>query len=236
MAIESQGVKFHRLTTVWSVRATKALVQVTATAIDSATAINFSTAGVGALNFTTDMWIRYSTDTTSVIVSAVEDITTKAMYRIKAVEATRISIYGTQAARTTDFEVQGFGSTTIDELTDFSGPSGSARIIDATPVNSTVTRIKTMMRQAGDFSLSMNYNGHLVSQKDMRADVEGYNRRSYAIVFTDETSGSSAYPSWCYFNGYCINYSLSAGVDNKVTANAIIAVDGEMRWSTKVDE
>ena len=235
MALESQGVQFHRLTTVWSARATKALVQVTTTSIDSASAINFSTTGGGALNFSPGMFIRYSTDTTSMILGAVEDITTKTMYRIKAVEATRISIYGTQAVRTTTLELQGFDSTTIDELTDFSGPSGSARIIDATPVNSTVTRIKTMMRQPGEISLSMSYDAHVGdSQKNMRSDVERYQRRAYVIIFTDSCVPTGhPYQSWCYFNGYCNNYSISVGVDSKISANAVIAIDGEVNWTTQ---
>jgi hypothetical protein len=230
MAMESQGIQFHRLST-------SAAGNVATTIINtSATCINWpaATADFVARGFTTAQWVVISTLATG---AWAEDLSTKTLYRIKTVDTTHLGIFGSiVTTKTTNMWIAGYESTTIDELTDFSGPDGSGKIIEATPIDSTVQRIKNLMRTPGQMSVSMNFNATSTSQNGMRNDAEGRNRRRYAIVFTDQSSGSSAYPSWCCFNGYCMNYSLSAAVDNKITANSIIAIDGEIDWSTKVNE
>jgi hypothetical protein len=158
------------------------------------------------------------------------------MYRAKEITATSIAIYGTQAALASTYQhIVGYGSELIGELTDFSGPSGGARIIDATPIDSTVQRIKTVMRNPGQISLSMNYEGFSYGQKEIRTDPESCKRRSYAIEFTDKGAGggSTLLHSWVNFNGYCVNYSISAAVDSKISANAVIEIDGPMNWSSQ---
>lgn len=229
MAIESHGIQFHRLVTSQSAHVDTTLINSNATCINwPDVAADFVAAG-----FTTSQWLAFTTSYGAYATN--EDLSTKTLYRIKTVDTTHIGIFGSIATtKTTNMWIAGYESTTIEEITDFSGPDGSMEIIEATPVNSTVQRIKAIRRNPGQISLSMNFDGNSIGQKNIRADVESGNRRRFAIVFTDQTSGSSAYPSWCNFNGYCLSYSMSAAVDNKITANAIIAIDGEVNWSTKV--
>ena len=56
----------------------------------------------------------------------------------------------------------------------------------------------------------------------------------YVIKFTDTTAESSVeYPTWAWFEGYFLQYSIDAGVDEKISANAKIRIDGPLHWTAK---
>lgn len=122
----------------------------------------------------------------------------------------------------------------LGEVTDFNGPGGAAAVIDITHLGSTAKEKLVGLRDEGQLSLTMNFNSTDDGQTKLLADRAARQQRLYTIVFTDLSSGSSAYPSWCYFRGYAMQYSVSGAVDNKVTANAVIEIDGPVIYSTKV--
>jgi len=90
------------------------------------------------------------------------------------------------------------------------------------------------IRDEGQVSMTLNYSPTDAGQVGLKDDRDNRTRGKYAIRLTDVTTGSSALPSWCYFNGYCLSFSISGAVDNKVTANTVLEIDGAVIWSTKV--
>jgi len=230
MAIESNGIQFHRLSS--------AIV-----ASNASTKININPYSICGTEATTDFigrgfstahWIRWTTSDLSAVSTVC--LSTCPVYRIKSVDTTVIGFYGVVLATvTTWMALYGYTSTEIYELVNFSGPSANSRVIDATPVDSSVARTNTVLPRFGEISLNMNFAATHSGQSCLRSDFESNSFRTYAIVFTDETSGSSAYPSYVTFGARCSGYSLNVAVDNKIEANAQLVIDGPMWWSTRVN-
>jgi len=218
MAMEAQGVQIHVLATTPTTLTTDVTIATTSVI---GTGSNFAGAG-----FTTAMWIMLSSASTE-------------MHRVKGFTGGNSSILGihggfTSVGAAAGIEVRGYTSTFIGEITDFTGPGGAAQVIDVTSLQSTAKEKLVGLRDEGQLSLTMNFNATDDGQTKLLADRAARQQRKYAIVFTDLSSGSSAYPSWCYFNGYAMQYSVSGAVDNKVTANAVIEINGPVVYSTKV--
>jgi hypothetical protein len=218
MAMEAQGVQIHVLATTPTTLTTN--VTIAATCV-TGTGSNFGGAG-----FTTAMWVMLSSASTE-------------MHRVKSITGAGtsvINIHGsfTSIGAAAGAEVRGYTSTFIGEVTDFTGPGGAAQVIDVTSLQSTAKEKLVGLRDEGQLSLTMNFNATDDGQTKLLTDRAARQQRKYAIVFTDISSGSSAYPSWCYFSGYAMQYSVSGAVDNKVTANAVIEINGPVIYSTKV--
>lgn len=218
MAMESQGVQIHRLATTPTTLTTN--IDIVSTCF-TGTGSDFGVAG-----FTTAMWVALTTRSTE-------------LHRIKSITGIATSVINIHGSFLTTgaaagVEVRGYTSTFIGEITDFTGPGGAAAVIDITSLQSTAKEKLVGLRDEGQLSLTMNFNATDDGQTKLLSDRAARTQRMYAIVFTDCASGSSAYPSWCYFRGYTMQYSLSGAVDNKVTANAVIEIDGPVIYSTKV--
>lgn len=215
MAMESQGVLITRASSVTSTLTTT--LDVTATAIEWPDgAADFAGAG-----FTTDMWIA-TTDNTS-------------LHPLKTVATTVMAIHGSFGTTgSVSRELTGYTMQTIGEITDFNGPGGQAAVIDVTNILSTAKSKLVGLRDEGQLSLSLNCNTTDTGQAGLLDDRAARTRNRFSIRLTDIATGSSAFPSHVSFAGYVLGYSISGAVDNKVSANAVIEIDGPLTWTTNV--
>ena len=119
-------------------------------------------------------------------------------------------------------------STTADvgQITGFAGPSGSAAVIDITNLGSTAKEKMVGLRDEGQLSLDLNFQATDAGQANLITDRAERNKRKVTIKFTDSAT------SVAVFDGYCIGFSISGALDDKVTANAVIEIDGAVTWTT----
>jgi len=212
MAMETQGVRITRASSVTSTLSTT--YDMTSSSI-SAAGVTFTSA------FSTGMFVA-TTDNT-------------ALQCLKSVAATVMTIHGTfPTTGSTTRKLTGYTMGLVGEITDFTGPGGQAAVIDITSIQSTAKEKMIGIRDEGQVSMTLNYSPTDAGQVGLKDDRDNRTRGKYAIRLTDVTTGSSALPSWCYFNGYCLSFSISGAVDNKVTANTVLEIDGAVIWSTKV--
>lgn len=117
----------------------------------------------------------------------------------------------------------------VGEVSNISGPSGSAGIIDITHLGSTAKEKLPGLPDEGQITLEVNF-GYATSlndkQKDMIADRKARTKKSWGILFPDASS------SLAWGHGYCTGFSISGSVDNKITASITIEIDGEITWSS----
>jgi hypothetical protein len=216
MAMETQGVQILRLSSTADV-STNRTIDITATAV----------AGVGAsfveTGFSTGMFLIMSERSTD-------------YYRIKSlagVNSSIINIYGNfRTTGTTVADMWGYASTFIGEITDFTGPGGSGAVIDITSIQSTAREKMVGVRDEGQLSMTMNFNATDYGQTKLIADRAARKSNAYAILFTDRATSADSFPSWCWFRGTPMSFSVSGAVDNKVTANAVIEISGPVVYST----
>jgi len=212
MAMETQGVRITRASSVTTTLTT--VYDITSSAIE------------GELM---DFTVGYSTG----MFVATTDNT--ALQCIKTVATTKIEIHGTfPTTGSASRKLTGYTMGLIGEITDFTGPGGQAAVIDITNIQSTAKEKLIGIRDEGQVSMSLNFDPTDGGQTGLRDDRDNRTRNKYAIRLTDVATGSSALPSWCYFNGYCLTFSISGAVDNKITANTVLEIDGPVVWSTKV--
>jgi len=213
MAMQSQGVRIRRAST--------ATVFVS-TSLDVGTSfINWpdAAADFAAAGFTTSMVIN-STDNT-------------ACRAVKSVAATQVVIWGTFGTTgSTDRRVNGWPMETVGEVTDFSGPGGQAADVDITALLSTAKEFLQGLRDEGELTLSLNFNATDAGQAGMINDRAARLRNYYDILFTDYTWSATSFPSRASFWGYCKGFSISGAVDDKVSAQAVIRIDGPVLFST----
>ena len=121
-------------------------------------------------------------------------------------------------------------STTVDaligEVTDFTGPGGAAAVIDVTHLLSTAKEKLPGLRDEGQLSMSLSFAATNTAQKAMINDRAARNRRCWQIHFSDTAT------SVCFGKGYVLQFSVSGAVDQKVSANAVIEIDGAVSWTT----
>jgi len=158
------------------------------------------------------------------------------LHPVKAVAATRVDIHGTwETTGSAGKELTGYTMGLIGEITDFTGPGGAAAVIDITHLQSTAKEKMIGIRDEGQLSMSLNFQPTDAGQVALIADRAARTRGKYVIRLTDMATGSSAHPSYAAFNGYPLQYSISGAVDNKVSANAVIEIDGSVDWATAVN-
>jgi hypothetical protein len=117
----------------------------------------------------------------------------------------------------------------VAEVSNISGPSGSAGVIDVT-VLADVAKSKMMgLPDEGQISLELNFaysTSGSDKQKAIVADRKSRTRRAWGIIFSDTSS------SLARGKGYVTGFSVTGSVDNKLTAAVTIEIDGAVTWST----
>ena len=114
----------------------------------------------------------------------------------------------------------------IGEVTGFSGPGGNAAVIDVTYLLSTAKEKLIGLRDEGQLSLDLNFSATDSGQLALRTDRAARTKKSATIKFTDPAT------SVALFDAYCLGFSISGTLDDKITANAVIEITGPVTWST----
>ena len=139
---------------------------------------------------------------------------------------------GTQFFWSSDTAASTADARLVGEVTDFSGPGGQASIIDVTHLNSTAKEKLVGLRDEGQVSMSLNLSFSDAGQIALRADRATRSRRKCVIKFNDNTTDAAK--TKAIFDGYCMGFSVTGAVDNKVSANAVIEITGAVTYSSAI--
>ncbi len=238
MALESQGIHFRRKSTVTGTTGSVAstdIVILTGGTVNSIlhhnVAGNFLTSG-----FATGQRITIVGDTTVNNKNTnVYTVITAAATIMTVVEP--LTTYSTVTQTTLTLEGHRFDN--IGEVKTVSGPSGSAAIIDITHLGSTAKEKLIGIRDEGQISLSINLDkANATSQHTgLINDRANRTKQTFDIKFTDASATamtSTTQPTAIYFDAYVPSFSISAAVDNVVSADITLEITSAIKWINKV--
>jgi len=117
--------------------------------------------------------------------------------------------------------------TTISDISDISGPDGSAGEIEVTDLSSTAKEFKRGLTDNGSISTTMMFIPANVQHAQLRSDFNSSTEiaRNYRIVFTDSPA-----TLWT-FSAYVSTLSVSNSLDGITTANVTLRVKGNITES-----
>ena len=113
--------------------------------------------------------------------------------------------------------------TEIGEVTDFSGPDGTANEIDTTHLQSTAKEYLMGLPDEGSISLSINWAPVDTGQLAVKAARKARTKKDFKITYSDKSTAS--------FKGYVMGLSTDAAVDDKVNGSITLRVTGEVKWA-----
>ncbi len=113
--------------------------------------------------------------------------------------------------------------TEIAEITDFSGPDGTASEIDITHLQSTAKEFLMGLLDEGSFSLSINWAPSDTGQKAAIAARKARAEKDFKITYSDDSTAT--------FKGYILGLSSSGAVDGKIDGSITIRITDEVTWA-----
>jgi predicted secreted protein len=111
--------------------------------------------------------------------------------------------------------------TTIPEVKSFTGPGGSAAVIDVTDLSSTAKEKRMGLQDEGQLSFTMNYLPDNSTHDYLRAIRAARTINPFQLIFTDESPATT----WA-FNAFVTGFSVSGAVDGVVEANVTLEITG----------
>lgn len=137
---------------------------------------------------------------------------------VKAVESQGVVVAVTDGGSPSSF-------STINNVTDFSGPGGQASVIDVSNLAS-VRREKLMgLPDEGQFTLTLNWDPDDTTHQALRTYRNNRTRVEFKITLTDTTNTTGV------FYGYVLGVTLSGAVDAAIKASVNIEIDGAIAWN-----
>jgi predicted secreted protein len=115
--------------------------------------------------------------------------------------------------------------TSIPELMSFSGPGGSASVIDVTDLQSTGKEKRMGLQDEGQLTLEINYIPDDATHAQLRTDRANRTLRNFQIIFTDASDTQFD------FAAYVTGFSISGGVDGVITASVTLEISGSISES-----
>ena len=109
---------------------------------------------------------------------------------------------------------------TIGNVVGFTGPGGSASVIDVTNLASTAKEKLMGLPDEGQFTLDLNYDPDNVAHIALRNARKSRSLVEFQITLTDATNTVLS------FFGYVLGFALSASVDAQVKASLTVEIDG----------
>jgi len=157
------------------------------------------------------------------------------LHPIKSLDSSVVTIFNSW--ETTGIAVrrlQAWKANSLGEITDISGPTGRIPTKDVSNVLSTAAEIIPGIPHNGEFSITLNWEATSTGNYFLLDAMNNQTKRDYVIVFPDKPGDSSSYyPTWINFEGYILEYSVSAAIDTKITANCVIGINGPVHWTKK---
>jgi len=114
----------------------------------------------------------------------------------------------------------------IGDVKSFSGPSGSANVIDVTHMLSTAKEKMMGLRDEGQCSIEVNLLTSSSGQNHMRDDRATRTKRCLTIDLNDSSTTK------INFKGYVTGFSIQGGVDNVVTGSITVEITGAVSYTT----
>lgn len=108
----------------------------------------------------------------------------------------------------------------IGNVVGFSGPGGSASVIDVTNLDSTAREKRMGLPDEGQFTVDLNLDPDNASHIALRAARRNRTRTEFRITYTDTT------PSTDTFFGYVLGFAITGRVDEAVKASMTVEIDG----------
>jgi len=110
----------------------------------------------------------------------------------------------------------------IGEVVDFTGPGGQAAIIDVTHLKSTAKEKLVGLPDEGQISLNLNLDPSDTGQREAWEARAAQELRTFELELTDVAA------TVLVFTGFVLEFSLSAGVDDKISASITIEITGSV--------
>lgn len=150
-------------------------------------------------------------------------------FTITALTATDMTVSGvlTTDAVAASFTITGY--LPIGEVTDFTGPGGSASVIDVSSLDSTRKEKRMGLPDEGQISFNLNFVPGNEGQLAFREARSTRDETNFILVFSDGTSTAEA--TTATFAGFAMEFSISGGVDDKVSGSAVVEITGVVTWS-----
>lgn len=115
--------------------------------------------------------------------------------------------------------------TPIAEIRSFTGPGGTAAIIDATSLSSTGKEKVMGLSDEGTVSLELSFVPGDTGQQALIADRTAQLRKKFKITFSDANNATAT------FDAYVTGFSIGGGVDALTTATVTLEVTGSVVWN-----
>lgn len=111
----------------------------------------------------------------------------------------------------------------IGEVTSFGGPGGSASVYTVSHLKSLRVEKRMGLPDEGQLTLSGNRLGSDVGQVEFKAARAARSKKEFQIIYSDGSIDE--------FEGYCLEYSSTGGVDQAVQFSATIEITGEVTFT-----
>lgn len=112
--------------------------------------------------------------------------------------------------------------TAIPEIKTFSGPGGSASVIDVTDLSSTGKEKRMGLKDEGQLQFTINYIPDNAQHIALRQDRNDRVLRNFQMVFTD--TGATQWD----FSAYVTSFSVAGGVDGVIEATVTLEISGSI--------
>jgi predicted secreted protein len=109
---------------------------------------------------------------------------------------------------------------TITEIKTFSGPGGSATVIDVSDLSSLAREKRMGLNDEGQLSFTINYIPTNTQHALLRTQRASRELTSFQLIFTD--TGNTTWDFEAYVNGF----SVSGAVDGVVEAQVTLEISG----------
>lgn len=113
--------------------------------------------------------------------------------------------------------------TEIGEITDFSGPDGSASEIDVTHLQSTAKEFLMGLKDEGSYALSINWVPTDTGQEACRTARDSRAKKDFKVTYSDSSTAT--------FEGYIMAMSGGGAVDDKVSGSITIRITDEITFA-----
>lgn len=114
----------------------------------------------------------------------------------------------------------------IKEIKTFSGPGGSATIIDVSDLASTAREKRMGLNDEGQLSFTMNYIPKDTQHALLRTARDARTRKNFKMIFTDASPKST----WS-FAAYISGFTVSGAVDGVIEATITLEITGSITES-----
>ena len=107
---------------------------------------------------------------------------------------------------------------TVDEVIGFSGPGGSAKVIETTNLQSTRKEKRMGLPDEGQFSIDLNYDPADAGQARLFSIRNSQTLGNFRVTYANGTIDT--------FSGYVLEFTTSGGLDDVLKAKATIEITG----------